>query len=145
MPLAASFSRKAAVSSFRSGRQAHCIWLRVKIWMASAPMARPLPGALNTPPVMGTWAPRCIAVPGPSSGAQGNAMGPDLEEERAVLLRDVVEQDLVGGAGEAGAEAPAPDRALETAGLVVHGQGRVPHGLLGPVIEDDGGRPRRLV
>mgnify|MGYP003693944711 CR=1 FL=1 len=43
-----------------SGRQAHCIWLRVKIWMASAPMAWPWPGALKTPPVMGTWAPRNI-------------------------------------------------------------------------------------
>ena len=27
---------------------AHCIWLRVKIWMASAPMATPLPGALKS-------------------------------------------------------------------------------------------------
>src|SRR4029453_11390269 len=30
-------------------------WLRVKIWMAVAAIARPLAGALGTPPVVGTW------------------------------------------------------------------------------------------
>src|SRR4051812_30321550 len=98
IPLAASFSRKAAFSSSRSGRQAHCIWLRVKIWMASAPMASPLPGALNTPAVMGTWAPRCMGGRCAASGPERDPPPADLEEERAVLLRDVLEQDLVGGA-----------------------------------------------
>src|SRR6185436_16965311 len=56
-PLPGSAARKAAASPRANGLQAHCRWLRVKTWMAVAPIARPLPGATGTPPAVGTWAP----------------------------------------------------------------------------------------
>ncbi len=46
-----------SASSAETGLAPHCIWLRVKIWMADAPMASPWAGARWSPPAVGTWAP----------------------------------------------------------------------------------------
>src|SRR5687768_13127194 len=73
-PLVLMASRNANGSSSPRGLHRHCIWLRVKIWIASAPTAAPLAGALARPPVVGTWAPRNMGQFKPTRIETGGAM-----------------------------------------------------------------------
>jgi hypothetical protein len=86
------------------------------------------------PPAVGTWAPSR-----PVTSGQGSAP-PPRQEEAAVFLGHVLEEDLVGRPGEDGPRPPPAHGALEAAGGLAHPQGGRRHALLAAVVQDDAGR-----